>query len=159
MDPRLSVLHRILESVGITPDVSSLSARKQIQKAIYLVQEAGLRLGYAYGWYVRGPYSRTLAHDYYAMAAATSLGESVGAELRDDVIERLQPIKKISAPPPGSPLAPAEWLELVASVHFLRTSRRLDDHGVDGVLQREKATLAPFRAAAVSALQEAGLLN
>jgi uncharacterized protein YwgA len=39
-----------------------------LQKTIYLLQAFGLNVGYAYNWYLRGPYSSELAHTAYDVA-------------------------------------------------------------------------------------------
>jgi hypothetical protein len=159
MDGRLVVLERILDSLHITPDVSNLDGRKRIQKAVYLTQAAGVGLGYGFGWYLRGPYSTSLARDYYAMALELRLGSTAAQNLRPDITHQLKPVADIVNPPAGVSLDQADWLELLASVHFLRAARGLDDAGVAGVLAKEKAPLAPHQKRATTALQQAGLLH
>ena len=159
MDGRLMVLKKILDSLHIPADVGQLDDRKRIQKAVYLTQAAGLGLGYGFGWYLRGPYSTSLARDYYAMALELRLGEVAQTELRADVLTQLAPIQGIVNAPADVKLSQADWLELLASVHFLRDVRALDDTGVANVLAKEKAPLAPFQTQATTALQQAGLLS
>lgn len=159
MDGRLAVLKKILDCVAVPANVNSLAGRKEIQKAIYLAQAAGLKLGYSFGWYVRGPYSTSLARDYYAMAAAVRLGEQATADLRDDVRERLAPVRELVTGAAPADVARPEWLELLASVHFLRTVRNLSPDASREVLEREKPNLAQHEDAAVAALQQAALLQ
>ena len=35
----------------------------EVQKIIYLLQEYGINLGYAYEWYIRGPYCKQVSVD------------------------------------------------------------------------------------------------
>lgn len=158
MDARLVVLKKILDVLAVPADVTGLDARKAIQKAIYLTQASGLQLGYGYGWYLRGPYSTSLARDYYAMALALRMGEVAAPDLRTDVQTKLDPIKGVLNVPAATDLSQPDWLELLASVHFLRTVRGLDDSAAGDVLVKEKPALASHRPRAVEALQQAGLL-
>ena len=118
-----------------------------------------MQLGYGYGWYVRGPYSTSLARDYYAMALELSIGEVAEGSLADSVKTRLAPLAAIVIPPTDAvSLDRPDWLELLASVHFLRKVRGLSDGGVASVLAKEKPSLATFRPIASEQLEQAGLL-
>ena len=44
------------------------NARFHIQKCVFIAQYLGLETEYAYGRYLNGPYSTSLARDYYAFA-------------------------------------------------------------------------------------------
>lgn len=158
MDTRLIALNKVLDVLNVPAQIGSLDARKLVQKAIYLAQASGLQLGYGYGWYLRGPYSTSLARDYYAMAAALRLGEGATGNLRHDVVEQLEPVRNLAELPAGWNLSHADWLELLASVHFLRTVRGLNKHRATDVLRKEKPTLAPHETSAALALQRANLL-
>ena len=67
MDGRLLVLLLVLWELGISPDIRSIANRRKIQHAIYLMQRAGVDLGYQFGWYRLGPWSNHLTSDYYAL--------------------------------------------------------------------------------------------
>ena len=43
------------DALGLPDQLDSFAARLSLQKAIYLVQEAGVQLGYSFHWYLRGP--------------------------------------------------------------------------------------------------------
>ena len=60
MDTSLIVLQLVLSELGVEPTIENLDDRIRLQKAMYLSQEAGVRLGYRFSWYVRGPYSQAL---------------------------------------------------------------------------------------------------
>ncbi len=60
---------RMLEERGIFRfDLDSFESRLRLQKYVYLARPFGLRLGYGYSLYIRGPYSPELARDYYALS-------------------------------------------------------------------------------------------
>jgi hypothetical protein len=52
-------------------EVATFEGRFRVQKAIFLLKRLGEpgAAPYEYGQYVRGPYSRDLAHDYYALGS------------------------------------------------------------------------------------------
>jgi len=93
--------------------LSSFDARLIFQKTIYLMQAFGLYLGFDFSWYLRGPYSPSLAHYGYEIAK----------------IDRELPLSKFSKPQSekkfeefleflGSGRENAEWLEILASIHL-----------------------------------------
>ena len=53
--------------IGQNVNLSTFSDRLVFQKQVYLLQELGLKLGYSYGWYRRGPYSRDAASDGFQL--------------------------------------------------------------------------------------------
>jgi uncharacterized protein YwgA len=61
-----------MRTLDLLPDMtrfrSDFSVRLVFQKVAYLVQEAGIPLGYDFGWYVSGPYSTSLADDGYEIS-------------------------------------------------------------------------------------------
>ena len=79
MNTRLIVLELVLRELGMEPVIDSLQDRIRLQKAIYLSQEAGVPLGYRFGWYVRGPYSKGLARDYYYLRWPLVTGQKLMA--------------------------------------------------------------------------------
>ena len=69
----ISILAGILAELSKTTskrfDAGSFQSRLRIQKSIYLLSVLGVPevKGYAFSHYVRGPYSPSLAKDYYAL--------------------------------------------------------------------------------------------
>jgi uncharacterized protein YwgA len=55
------------EKVGFEFDVEDFDHRLMLQKYVYIAQKLGLKLGYGYSMYIRGPYSPLLAEDYYRL--------------------------------------------------------------------------------------------
>jgi len=160
MDGRLVVLVRAVEALGEDGDIASFENRKRFQKAVYLGQIAGIDLGYRYGWYVKGPYSTELTRDYYAASEAIAKGENVPADqkLKDDVRAKLAAVQPLLTVPGDIQLNKADWLELLASWHFLRKVSKMDEPKAAEVMQRQKANLAPFIPRANQRLSEFRLL-
>lgn len=46
-------------------NLGEFRSRLILQKFVYLMQEFGFDLGYPFGWYIRGPYSPSLADDAF----------------------------------------------------------------------------------------------
>ena len=44
----------VFQALGVSKD--AFDDRLLTQKKVFLLQELGVNLGYAYNWYVRGPY-------------------------------------------------------------------------------------------------------
>ena len=53
------------KAIGLTPKVGSFQDRLVIQKAIYLLQQKGIKMGFGYGLHVRGPYSPSLTKEIF----------------------------------------------------------------------------------------------
>lgn len=114
------VLSLVLGASEVPISVRDFFARLTVQKAVYLLQEAGIQMGYPYSWYVRGPYSSRLAEDLFYLAdlekeeadelKAYTLGEKTRA-----IVEG---VKTLVAPQIDA-VARAKHLELIASVLFL----------------------------------------
>jgi hypothetical protein len=159
MESSLAALKLVLDDLDVALDVSAIYRRKTIQKAIYLAQRAGVDLGYRFGWYIRGPYSPPLATAYYGLAEALASDEAIGPrELRSDLRNRLKAIRPLMDVPSGLSLHQADWLELLASLHYLLTIRNQDLEKATTTLQKEKPNLAPYVAQANQALGTHGLI-
>ena len=160
MEERCVALKLLLDAVSIPPQIRSVADRKRVQKAVYLVQQVGLDLGYQYGWYVMGPYSSALTRDYYELAASLEEGEEdfPAVELRGPVRERLERVKPLMTVPEQCSLDQPSWLELIASVHYLQKIRGLNADAADQELQKLKPDLAPWAMGARLELEAASLL-
>src|SRR5262249_25837222 len=116
-------LKLVLDEAGISQlDLRTFSQRFNIQKRIYLIQLMGLDLGYRYGWYLRGPYSRSLTADAFALRDELIAGETHHAAYRlsPKAAERIAKARKLWDVPSGLSIGTDEWLELLASLHYLR---------------------------------------
>jgi uncharacterized protein YwgA len=158
MQPKLTALERVLDALGVEPEIETVDDRKRVQKAIYLGQRAGVDLGYRYGWYKKGPYSPRLTRDYYALAEALDIGESAGtAKLKPSEATKLRRIRPLFAVPAGVALSPEDWLELVASVDYLKRVSKVSDADAKKVIRDQKPTLFRFLPKARAALRQYGL--
>ncbi|GAI22814.1 unnamed protein product [marine sediment metagenome] len=107
-----------------------------------------------------GPYGPSLAEDYHSLSVALATGENEYKDytLRDSVVDQLERLKPLLKPPRGMNLTKDDWLELVASVHFLSkvVGYRWDE--VKEVLHNEKPHLGKYASKAKDALRSIGLL-
>lgn len=161
MADQLAVLHLVLNHVGLGADISTRDKRIELQKVVCLAQEAGLGLGYSYNWYVRGPYSPGLTSDYYQLSADTeSIAQSAASlELNSAAKSVLAGVKELLTVPENVSLQRVFWLELLASIIFLRRRYRYNSEQARVKISSDKPSLAQYYDAAVSALSERGLLD
>jgi len=147
MDSRLVLLKLFLNELGVSDSINEIDDRKSIQKAVYLGQRlAGVDLGYRFGWYLRGPYSPSLTQDYYALADSLSADDKEWERksLKPEIARKLRKNARVLEKPKKVELSDADWLELVASVDFLRNVRKRDDEEVQRILKKEKPHLIDF---------------
>lgn len=160
MKSALSVLKLFLDEVGVPSSVETLEQRKLVQKAVYLGQLTGVNLGYRFNWYRLGPYSPALTQDYFALARELSRGETEheGLVLVDAARERLSKILPAFQPPEEVSLPQADWLELLASIHYLRNQARYSPEKTQKTLEEKKPHVSPFEEIGSKVLLERGLL-
>ncbi len=60
MDKNIGRLRVIFEHLKADLSVKDFHSRLSLQKTVYLIQLAGIDLGYRFSWYRHGPYSREL---------------------------------------------------------------------------------------------------
>jgi hypothetical protein len=131
----------VLRALDQSESIGSLDDRKRLQKLIYLVQAAGVNLGYGYSWYLKGPYSSALAKDYYNMPP-TDLGQPGSPVLRPDVLPNIELVRRLASDFRRPAILPdADWLEIVSSVHYLERVSGLDEAAANDKLRREKPHL------------------
>jgi uncharacterized protein YwgA len=160
VDARLVTLKLFLAELGVPSVIDTVDDRKRVQKAVYLGQLTGVNLGYRFGWYLMGPYSPPLTKDYYDLAERLDAGDD---EYQDQILHpsiktRLQSIKPLFDVPADTGLAPEEWLELLASYHYLRSVRRATDEQTQATLNEQKPRVAPFTGQAAARLSALKLL-
>ena len=73
-----SILSLIAKKLEL--EASTIEKRLQLQKAMYLLQAAGLKLGYGFSWYKYGPYSQELADDAHTVLTAEKEEYKTGTE-------------------------------------------------------------------------------
>jgi uncharacterized protein YwgA len=161
MDAAQEALSLVLSGVGVGPDISTKTRRKAVQKAVYLAQAAGVDLGYRYNWYVMGPYSPNLTKDYFALRDTLEEDPSFEPERRlsKAALKKLEPLTElVEVPDDARDLTQADWLELLASIHFLSNYQGRDAEGVRARLAKEKGHVAEYYEVAMAHLQEVGLM-
>jgi hypothetical protein len=155
MSDRLVALYLFLRELGVDPVIETIDDRKRIQKAVYLGQLSGVKLGFRFGWYLMGPYSSALARDYYKLDERPDSEklEFDRYRLPDSMIEALAGVRcLIDSPPEG--MDKDDWLELLASYHFLAKVRHLPHKEIEGKIAKEKPQLSAYVGKAKSALEE-----
>ncbi|PCJ55344.1 MAG: hypothetical protein COA73_13565 [Candidatus Hydrogenedentota bacterium] len=146
MDRRQIATKLTLDLAEIELNLENFQKRLILQKSIYLLQKAGVKLGYSYSWYLRGPYSRGLTSDAFDMKDEinTKYDDSVGWNLDDNscsVIKNIQPL--LTSAPDGFPSESttsedqdfelANWLELLASAHFLIDTSQVGKDNIEDI--------------------------
>lgn len=105
-------------------DLCSLDTRVIFQKKVYFLQEFGCKLGYSFGWYLKGPYSTDLTSDAYQVKGLESvLGDTDFGISLDDVEEPTEKLKSFLTDIRQlvtEEKAEDHWLELAGSLHFLK---------------------------------------
>ena len=161
MDRRLHNLQLVLDQLGVGTDIDSLDRRVTLQKAVYLAQEVGIPLLYRYSWYVMGPYSPNLTRDYYALQEQP--GEAKEAiknlTLKEPFASNVARLKAAMNPPDEVKLEKRDWLELLASVHYLMANANMDQTKTRLSLDAAKPHLSDHTDLATETLQQLGLLQ
>lgn len=111
----LTTLGVLLKRVGNYDGMETFGGRLMLQKTIYLMQSFDLYLGYTFSWYIRGPYCTELTRDGYALR--DSYNTLPEGKFKDDNAEkRFKQFLKFISKHRTDP----DWLEIIASIHFLR---------------------------------------
>jgi len=152
-----------------TLELTTFGDRLRLQKLIYIIQMGGLDLGYRYNWYLRGPYCPGLTRDAFLLKEEITAGEEAytGYELSEQAQKTLCAAKAIWSPEEGSESPTNEWLELLASLHYLKnvaywpgnnvTKRRVFEKLVEA--KPHFAEQDQLMEAAWARLQQQGLMN
>lgn len=159
MDNQQIGLALSLKAAGIPVSTAKFDDRLIVQKTVYLLQQAGVELGYSFRWYLRGPYSPAAADDLFTLASTqhrlTELKEWKMDEASKQRIEKLKPLLV-----PIHSKSVAWWVELLASVLFLVRTRQssVDDMaGLAGILKKYGKPYGQTEVAeAIKALKEHG---
>lgn len=159
MEKAQLALKLVLDELGLAPDIKTVRQRKTVQKGVYLGQIAGVDLGYRYNWYVMGPYSPSLTRDYFALSESLSAGDDPsGFELQEAVRARLSKARDLLPVPDNVDLSQDDWMELLASLHYLMKQRRLPLAAAREQLDRQKPHVARFTDIAYAMLQDRELV-
>lgn len=117
------LLRLVLEEIGLGDlPLQTFPERLNLQKKVYLLQLTGIDLGYRYNWYLRGPYCPSLTQDAFALKDELAWGADEYGEygLRRDAVQRLKKAERIWELPRDLAVVPEIWVELLASLHYLK---------------------------------------
>jgi len=126
MNPQQIATALVMERLDLPLKMDSFEDRLVLQKAIYLAQAKGVRLGYYFGWYLRGPYCPALASNGFDIVAERRLEEDPlkGWKLDEESVNRLRELAPLVQQ--SDQKDRPRWLELLASVHFLIERGRVE---------------------------------
>lgn len=153
-------LKLFLDALGISSEISTLEDRKRVQKAVYIGQEAGVDLGYSYGWYLLGPYSPELTQDYFTLNDDIMTGDEDYSryKLVGPLLNKLDNVKSLMEVPQKVNLPQEDWLELVASIVYLMKEK--NDVGMTKAkLSQKKGHLMDCFEVAFDLLKEQRLIS
>jgi len=116
------LLKLILDEIDLgNLEISDFNSRKILQKKIYLLQVTGIDLGYRYNWYLYGPYCPALASDTFSLRDEIKYDQEFDDyQLNSKTLDKLGTLGKIVDLPDNPKINEPEWLELLASLHYLK---------------------------------------
>lgn len=121
MDTSQVVLKLVLDALGQSVDLCCFDERLSIQKRIYLAQLTGADLGYRFSWYKYGPYCSELTQDAFRLREDLDRSDD---EYKNDTLgpTALRLLEKACELWLHCPMNTSEsdWLELLASLHYLK---------------------------------------
>lgn len=123
MRPSQILLRLFAESVNLPLGLSTFEERFELQKKVYLTQIMGLDMSYRFGWYLRGPYSRELTADAFTLRDLLAQGDDEPSRvvLSQRATECISKAGAFwSLPDSLQGVCEADWLELLASLHYLK---------------------------------------
>lgn len=122
---------------------TNYETRLHVQKAIYLFQElTGVNMGYYFSWYIAGPYSPSLTSTIYndilnRLEEDPNYGQIAKLNTKGQVaVDNV--VAFVSTPPKELNLTTAKWWELIASIHYLKKQRTLNDENLAQELRLSK---------------------
>ncbi len=117
------LLKLIMDEIGLGKlELDTFSKRLNLQKRIYLLQLTGLDLRYRYNWYLRGPYCPSLTQDAFLLRDEVDSSEDdyEKYELTDTAKKKIEKAKAAWKAPSGLRVQSGMWVELLASLHYLK---------------------------------------
>lgn len=116
------LLKLVLDEIGLGDlEIGQFNERKILQKKIYLLQLTGIDLRYRYNWYLYGPYSPALANDTFALRDEIKYDDEFNSyELNSKTKSKFDTLNEIVSRPHTPETSEPEWLELLASLHYLK---------------------------------------
>jgi uncharacterized protein YwgA len=116
--------------------MDSFDGRLKLQKIVYLLQAYGLNIGYHFNLYLYGPYSTELARDGFAIgdfekAPKMEFSRPTSQQKFVDFIHFI-----------GNRKDDAEWLEIAASLHILKSQGYNDADAIKFVKGKHNGVFA-----------------
>lgn len=165
MDRQQILLAKSLEAADVPLNVKSFHDRLILQKSVYLLQAAGIHLGFRFRWYLRGPYSPDMTAGAFGIVNEGERGiqELKGWQLDAESVQRARKLKSLLQRREGeSTRDQSRRLELLASALFLfktEQARHSDPEGTSEILKKnDKNFDVNDVRAAVKELKAHGLL-
>jgi uncharacterized protein YwgA len=165
MDRQQILLAKALEVANVPLEVTTFDDRLILQKVVYLLQSAGIHIGYRFRWYLRGPYSPEMTAGAFGILreGEAAQRELAGWELDPKSKTRIAELKSLLTNGAESKQGLARKLELFASVLFLINTGQVaatDVEKITTILKKnEKHYDAKDVRIAVKELREHGLLT
>lgn len=152
MNSEQILLKLIFDELNITPNWSTCENRRIVQKTVYLLQEAGIKIGYRFSWYLLGPYCPELTQHCLDLNFNLSVNDNSYQkyELHSDITTILDTIKPLLNPPGKISLPQEDWLELVASQLFLMKNRSSDPEITMFKMQSDRSHLLTYKDIAIT---------
>jgi uncharacterized protein YwgA len=146
----------MFDELNISSDWSTCENRRLVQKTVYLLQEAGIKMGYCFSWYLLGPYCPELTHhclnlNFY-LANDTKLYQKY--ELHADITTILDAIKPLLNVPEKVSLPQEDWLELVTSQLFIMKNKRYVSGETTFKMQPNRSYLLSYKDIAIEKINE-----
>jgi uncharacterized protein YwgA len=116
------LLKLVLDRIGFEDiKIDSFEKRKILQKKIYLLHLTGIDLGYRYNWYLEGPYSPALADATFTLREEIKYDKEFdNYKLNSTTESKFGTLGRIVDLPIDLKTSEPEWLELLASLHYLK---------------------------------------
>ena len=113
---RFEKLFTLFDTIGKNLSMEEFDDRLEVQKIPFLAQSFGINLDYSFTWYLKGPYSKTVAKDGFTVYELLKNDQT--PNLNQDLLnhERLNEFREFISPHMDDPL----WLEVAASLVYLR---------------------------------------
>ena len=100
-------------------DYSVFEMRRNMQKAVYLLQNMGVSLGgYGFRWYRHGPYSQALQNDMHEAMRGPAAGDGA----LDRYSDQIKKLKLVIDDEDRGEYDVDLWMECLASLHYLRNN-------------------------------------
>ena len=121
------VLKELYQNVFEETFVFDIDHRVRLQKMVYILENLGVHVGdYSFSWNERGPYSIALDDDVFRCSQSPAVENIKFSEWAK---ERIEIVKTILSEQVG--YAVTEWLECVASLHYLKYVLRCSNRDND----------------------------